>query len=103
LVAGLLDALLNSHFELKYRAKLRGFDLTKLERIIEDSDERYYDTISGRSVVVGRHGRTLVLILYECTDTATTPITVHATTRQQIDFRLKKGRFIHEQDTTDLL
>jgi hypothetical protein len=38
----------------------------------------------------------LVLIPYEETDTKITPVTVHATTRQQIKFRINTGRFKHE-------
>jgi len=37
---------------LKYRAALRGFDLGKLEDIIRYSPERYFDTETGRHVVV---------------------------------------------------
>jgi hypothetical protein len=47
---------------LQYRAELRGFDLTKLEHIIRHSSERYLDTETGLTVVLGRHNRRLVLI-----------------------------------------
>ena len=50
---------------LKYRAALRGFDLTKLENIIRHSEERYFDTETERAVVVGRHDLQLVMIPYE--------------------------------------
>jgi len=81
---------------MKHRARLRGFDLAKLEHIVKHSSERYYDTVTGRSIIVGRHDNLLVMIPYEADETAITPITVHATTRQQINFRLKTGRFISE-------
>ena len=81
---------------LKYRASLRGFDLAKLESIIEHSNERYFDTETGRSIVVGRHGRKLVIIPYETKGDAIVPVTAHATTRNQITFRLRTARFIHE-------
>ena len=81
---------------LKYRAALRGFDLAKLEEIIGRSTERYLDTETGRSIVVGRHDRQLVIIPYEITEEAITPVTVHAITRQQIRVRLRTGRFTHE-------
>lgn len=81
---------------LKYRAALRGFDLAKLEHIIQHSSERYFDTETGRSVVVGRHGGKLVMIPYETKVDSIEPVTVHATTRHQIRFRLQTGRFIHE-------
>ena len=32
---------------MRYRAKLRGFDLEKLEQIVTHSTERYYDTETG--------------------------------------------------------
>ena len=42
---------------LRYRADLRGFDLAELERILRFGEERYFDTATGRNVVVGRdHG-----------------------------------------------
>jgi hypothetical protein len=47
-------------------------------------------------IAIGKHDNRLVMIPYEITADAITPITVHATTRQQIKFRLKTGRFIHE-------
>jgi len=52
---------------LKYRATLRGFDLAKVERIIRHSSERYLDTETGRSIVVGRHDRHLVMLSFEFT------------------------------------
>jgi hypothetical protein len=81
---------------LKYRAALRGFDLLTLEQIIRHSSERYLDTETGRSVVVGRHHRQLVMIPYEIAEEAIVPVTVHAIKRQQIRFRLRTGRFTHE-------
>ena len=78
---------------LKYRAALRGFDLAKLEEIIRHSSERYLDTETERSVAVGRHEEQLVIIPYDVDDETITPVTVHATTRQQIQFRLRTGRF----------
>jgi len=80
----------------KYRAGLRGFDLTAVEKILGSGNERYFDTATGRNVVVGRHGQLLVLIPYEIIGDSITPVTIHATTRQQINFRLKNGRFIYE-------
>jgi len=80
---------------LQYRAALRGFDLAKVEQIVKSSKERYTDTATNRQVVIGRCGRTLVLIPYEVNGEVLTPVTIHATTRQQIELRLKIGRFIH--------
>ncbi len=80
----------------EYRAKLRGFDLDKIEYIIRYSTERYYDIATQRLVVVGGHNEILVLVPYEHDGDKIIPITVHATTRQQINFRLKTGRFRYE-------
>ena len=88
--------LINWTDYLRYRAALRGFDLAKLELIIRHSSEHYFDTETGRSVVVGRHERILVMIPYEMKGDSIEPVTVHATTRHQIRFRLRTGRFIHE-------
>jgi hypothetical protein len=81
---------------MKYRARLRGFDLAKIQHIVRYSSERYFDTATGRIVVVGRHDNTLVMIPYEAEKGSITLITIHATTRQQIKFRLKTGRFTNE-------
>lgn len=81
---------------MNYRARLRGFDLAKIEHIVRYSGERYVDTTTGRFVAVGRIDDLLVLIPYQSDQDSITPITVHATTRQQINFRLKTGRFVNE-------
>ena len=81
---------------MEYRAALRGFDLDKLEGILRLSPERYWDEATHRPVVVGRHEDTLVLIPHEAAVGVITPVTVHATTRQQINFRIRNGRFRHE-------
>ncbi|MBW1699119.1 MAG: hypothetical protein JRH18_13935 [Deltaproteobacteria bacterium] len=80
---------------MKYRANLRGFDLAKIEDILRYSTEMYFDTITQRTVVVGRHDDRLVLIPYEKRGAEIIAITIHTTTRQQINFRLKAGRFRH--------
>ena len=82
--------------DVQHRAKLRGFDLAKIEQIVRYSPERYFDTATERAVAVGRHDDILVLIPFEVRGRSLTPITVHATTRQQISFRLKTGRFTNE-------
>ncbi len=81
---------------LKHRAGIRGFDLEKLEHIIRHSSERYFDTETGRHVAVGKHDEQLVMIPYEAEQEIITPVTVHATTQQQIRFRLNTGRFTNE-------
>ncbi|HHB91355.1 MAG TPA: hypothetical protein ENK60_08630 [Anaerolineae bacterium] len=80
---------------LKHRARVRGFKLAEIERILRFSSERYFDVASGRYVVVGRHGEKLVLIPYEIVEDKLVPITIHATSRQQINFRIKTGRFVY--------
>ena len=77
----------------RYRAAARGFDLAKIEQILRFSGERYQDAVTGRMVVVGRHAELLVVIPYEEREAALIPVTIHATTRQQINFRLKAGRY----------
>ena len=78
---------------VKYRIRLRGFDLAAVERIVRHSSERYRDTITGRWIVVGRHGDRLVSIPYEREANTLTPITIHVTSRQQINYRVKSERF----------
>ena len=80
---------------MKYRAELRGFELSKIENILRHSAEKYLDTATQRSIVVGKHEDILVIIPYEKHGIEVTPITIHATIRQQINFRLKTGRFIY--------
>jgi len=80
---------------MKYRAKMRGFSLVEIEAILRFSSERYFDTASGRYIAIGKHHDKLIMIAYEIIEPAIIPITVHVTTRQQIKFRLKTGRFIH--------
>lgn len=80
----------------KYRAKLRGFDLAKIEDIVRFSAERYFDTVTRRRVAVGRHDDKLIIVPYEDNESSITPVTVHVTSRQQINFRIRTGRLIHE-------
>ena len=80
----------------EYRIKLRGFDRAILEAIVQYSSERYFDTETQRNIVVGRHYSDLVMIAYEHNGLDVTPVTVHVTSRQQIRFRLRTGRFINE-------
>ena len=79
---------------LKFKVKLRGFSLENIKDIVRYSNERYYDTSTDRWVVVGKDSNILVIIPHEISEDSTiTPITVHATTRQQINYRIKSGRF----------
>jgi len=45
---------------LKYKSKLRGFDLAKVEDIVKYSPERYSDTVTGRRVAIGLHENKLL-------------------------------------------
>jgi hypothetical protein len=81
---------------MKYRLKLRSYDLSTIEHILRYSSERYVDTASGRLVMIGVHGKLLVMIPYECKGDTLTPVTIHATKRQQINSRLKSGRLKNE-------
>lgn len=81
---------------MKYKVKLRGFDLAVVENIVRSSSERYSDTVTGRRVAVGYHDNKLVMIPYETDAISITPVTIHVTTRQQINFRIRAGRLRHE-------
>ncbi len=81
---------------LRYRAARRGFDLAELEKILRFGEEKYFDAATGRHVAVGRHHAQLVMIPYEIEGEVRRPVTVHATTRQQINIRLKTERFKYE-------
>ena len=81
---------------VKYKARLRGFDLVKIEVIVRYSTERYLDTETGRRVAIGHHDNQLVVIPYEVYQDSITSITIHTTTRQQIRFRVRTGRYTLE-------
>jgi hypothetical protein len=81
---------------MKYRLSLRGYDLATVEQILRYSSERYVDTVTGRVVVIGRHEKLIVMIPYELKGRTLTPVTIHATSRQQINSRIKSGRFKNE-------
>jgi len=81
---------------MNYRLTLRGYDFETVEHILRYSSERYIDTVTGRVAVIGRHGKLLVMIPYEQKGDTMTPVTIHATSRQQIDFRLRSGRLRNE-------
>ncbi|MBI3986481.1 MAG: hypothetical protein HY343_06155 [Lentisphaerae bacterium] len=81
---------------MRYRLRLRGFDRATVERILRCSAERYVDTATGRLVAVGPHDERLIAIPYERKGETLTPVTVHVTSRQQIVFRVKSGRFTNE-------
>ncbi len=81
---------------IKYRATLRGFNLNKIENILRYSQEKYFDVETQRKIIIGKHGDNLVMIPYEIEKDNIIPVTIHITTRQQIKFRLKTGRFIYE-------
>ena len=81
---------------MQYRARLRSFDLAEVERILRHSSERYVDMATGSSVAVGRHDDRLIMVPYEREGDVLTPVTVHTTTRQQINFRVRSERFRHE-------
>lgn len=82
---------------LKYRADLRGYDLGRVEEILRFSPERYFDVSTHRMIVVGKHGNRLVMIPYELSKESIIPVTIHATARQQINFRIRSGRFVYEK------
>jgi len=88
-----MDVVWTEYF--RYRAALRGFDFDRIEEIVKHSAERYVDTATDRRIAVGRCGKVLVLVPYEASGDTIAPITIHATTRRQITFRVQTGRFVH--------
>jgi len=81
---------------MKYRLKLRSYDLATVEHILRYSSERYVDTVTGRLVAIGRHEKLLVMIPYDRKGGMLTPVTIHATNRQQINSRFRSGRLRNE-------
>lgn len=81
---------------MQFRARSRGYDLVRIEHILTYSTERYFDTATQRHVIIGRYRDELVMIPYEQDEDRVVPVTVHATTRQQVNFRVRTGRFIYE-------
>lgn len=81
---------------LKFRAELRGYELSEIENILRFSMERYFDVSTQRLVFVGETKGQIVLIPYELIKKEIVPITIHSITRQQINFRIKTGRFKYE-------
>ena len=81
---------------MNYRLSLRRYDLETVEQILRFSSERYVDTVTGRVIAIGRHEKLLVMIPYELKGHTLTPVTIHATSRQQINSRIKSGRFKNE-------
>ena len=81
---------------MRYRVRLRGFDLAETEQVVRHSSERYLDAVTGRRIAVGRVGQRLVVVPYDQDGSVLTPVTIHATSRQQINVRVKSGRFTNE-------
>ena len=77
---------------------MRGYELDKIERLLTESGERYLDAVTRRLVTVGRHGRHLVIVPYEVDKESVVPVTIHATTREQIKYRVRVGRFVREEE-----
>ena len=78
------QALIRWSDYIKYRAELRGFELTKIEHILRYSEERYFDTATRRMIAVGKHDDILVIVPYEELENTLIPITIHAIMRQQV-------------------
>ena len=77
---------------MKYRFDLRGYDPVVIEEVLRYSSERYKDTMTDRTIAVGRHGNALVMVPYEIRGNEIIPVTVHATDRKQITARVRSGR-----------
>ncbi len=81
---------------MKYRLFKREFDLVAIEQIVRHTSERYIDNETHRHIAIGKHKNAIILVPYEESETSLTPVTVHATTRRQINFRIKTGRYSNE-------
>ncbi len=81
---------------IEYRLKLRKFNKILVEKILRFSEERYFDKDTNRFVAIGKDENRLLLIPYEKNEKAYIPITIHAISRQQINYRIKIGRFKYE-------
>ena len=81
---------------MNYRLELRGFAPANIEQILRFSSERYIDAMTGRLIAVGRHEDVLVMVPYEIHGDDIVPITVHTTSREQINMLVKSGRLSHE-------
>ena len=64
---------------MRHRARIRGFNLQIVEQLLDGSDERYFDTATGRMIAVGKHGSRLIAVPFEQKGDRITPVTVHAT------------------------
>ena len=76
--------------------KASQFELALIEEVVRYSQERYVDNATGRLIAISRHGRQLVMALYEAGSGTIRVVTMHAISREQIDARIKSGRFSHE-------
>jgi len=79
-----------------YRLKLRDFSAETVETCVRYSTERYFDTATERRIAVGRNGDRLIMVAYDRDENQVTPVTVHTTSRQQINVRIATGRYTHE-------
>lgn len=82
---------------LEYKLSIRGFEKKIVEQILRQTHERYKDQETGRLIAIGSHGADLVMIPYEINSDAYTPITIHVTSRQQVNIRIKSGRLISNE------
>lgn len=74
------------------KMSLRRYDAVTVEHILRFTSERYLDAETSRLIAVGKHESTLVMIPYEQDESTITPVTIHATTRRQINVRIQTGR-----------
>jgi len=84
---------------MNYKIRIRSFEAASIETILTSTLERYIDVQSGRFIAIGSIGNTLVTIPYELDQDTITPVTIHACSRKQINFRLKVGRYQNVYET----
>lgn len=72
---------------MKYKSKLRGFNLLQIEDVINSSSERYLDTITGRRVIVGKYESKLILIPYEMDENSVINCPHHDASTNQFSYK----------------
>ena len=90
------------------RFKMQQRDISELvpERIYRESTQRFYNHHSLRQIavleVLYRQRRVLMMIAYDQMPDEAEIITIHPITREQIQDRLRSGRWTHEQTSGEL-
>lgn len=86
---------------LRFRIRVRGIPEPMPEQIYRESKQHYYNHHTLRHIAIMevhyRQRRTLMMIAYDQMPDHVEIITIHPITRDQIQERLRTGRWTHEQ------